>query len=267
MRLMFIARIGFVPFLLSGCHREDLAACAKVRERFREVRDDLNAGGFGVRPVNEAGAIINGWISCVSNADLRIELSLELARIVLSVNLTNQPYIADGEVVKRRFPRQCVTSDYPRYINAVCWIMKENGCPPESELDFFFNALQKFREACFSVPVPVEWKRPLEENREDFIARADAAWKLHGSYSHVMSYVRRFVLPKLSNYLPEELHDEFRRRIEPFFEYPSKEEFYKMMHPGCNHPYPLTATNAASERPDVEVEIPGEEACSSSANR
>ena len=65
---------------------------------------------------------------------------------------------------------------------------------------------------------------------------------------------------------PTELHDEFRKRIEPFFHYPSTAEFYEMMHPGYKCPCQSVAdfAKAATEQPDVEVEIPDDKPNSSS---
>ena len=259
MKQIFFAKLVVAALLLiAGCRRHDDVAYDETLERFCEVRNDLNAGGFGVGSLNEAGIIMNGWISCVSNASLRTKLSLELAKIILSVDLTNQPYRAAGAVVKRRFPRECITRDYPRYINAVCWIMKKNGCPPDFEMDFFLAALQKFRDSCFSVPIA--FGTLSGESLELCSARTTAARHLYGEYDYVMSYIRRFVLPELSKYLPPELHDDFNRRIEPFFDYPSKEEFYEKMHPGSKYPLsaPKTTSNATAEAktmPEVEVEV------------
>ena len=197
----------------------------------------------------------------MSNASLRAKLSHELSQIVLSVDLTNQPFRAVGAAAKRSFPREWVTGDYPRYIAAVCWIMKKNGCPPELEMDFFFKALQKFRDACFSVPLAF-WPLP-GESRELCSARTTAARHLYGEYKNIMSYIRRFVLPELSKYLPPELHDEFKRRIEPFFDYPGKEEFDRMMHPrpkslpaSTENPSMTDSKTKDDADIDVDVELP-----------
>ena len=259
MKTVFVIVVSLL--LMSGCRSRDDVAYDEALSRFREVRDDINAGGIGIRPLNEAGSIMDGWISCVSNASLRAKLSHELSQIVLSVDLTNQPFRAVGAAAKRSFPREWVTGDYPRYIAAVCWIMKKNGCPPELEMDFFFKALQKFRDACFSVPLAF-WPLPGED-LELNIARTTAARNLYSDYDYVMSYIRRFVLPELSKHLPPELHDEFKRRIEPFFDYPSKEEFDEMMHPrpkslpaSTENPSMTDSKTKDDADIDVDVELP-----------
>ena len=262
MRTMFIARLLLFALLpLTGCRRHDEAACANVRERLREVCNNLNLGEPGIRPFREIGSRIDEWFSSVSNASLRAGLSLELSEMLLAVNLTNQPYRAVRQNATRSFPRLDVTASYPRYINVVCWIMKKNGCPPDFKMDFFFKALQKFRDACFSVPLAFDLL-PGEDLELNSV-RTTTARHLYSDYDYVMSYIRRFVLPELSKHLPPELHDEFKRRIEPFFDYPSKEEFDEMMHPRPKSLPASTENHSVTDSKtkddadiDVDVELP-----------
>ena len=260
MKCLMAWRIALMLCLLAcGCCRQEDPAVREARDRIREFQDSLKVWMPSVRLRDNVAGTIGGWIACVSNASQRTELAIELSEMLLSVDLTNQPYRAVSPVFGRCKPRDdAITFFYRDYARAVGWIMKQNGCSPGSTMEFFLKALQKYKEACFSVPMG---RRQLPgESREDCQARCDCARAGYSEYAQTMSEIRRFVLPRLSEYLPEELHDEFRRRIEPFFDFPSMDDFCEKMHLGskCPFPAPRTGSNATTEAktiPEAEVKV------------
>jgi len=236
--------------LACGCQRQNNAesvAVEAVRVKFRHVQDCLGKGRTGVDSIHALGSQICGWMACVSNATLRAELAMEFSEMVLAVDLKGIPYFSasdDG----RRLQREFATYFFLDYVKALRLAMTESGCQPDVVMDFYFRAMHKFKDACFSIPY--KFKMLPGENTDQFSARVDAAIKLQGLYEQTMSEVRRFMLPRLSEYFPPELHDEFRKRIEPFFDFPSRKEFYEMMHPGYKYPLP------SSSKPPAKKETP-----------
>ena len=251
-----------VCLVLCGCHRQESEdpAVESVRAKFRCIQEGLRNGNAGVSTVFALDRQICGWIACVSNMSQRAALATELSEIILAVDLEGVPYLSDGES-GRRYLREVVSYLYLDYVKALFRAMGRCGCRHEDAMEFYFKAIQKFKDAWLNIPC--ESNRLPGESLEECIARGDAARKLQGLYEQEMSEIRRFVLPRLSDYLPEELHDEFRKRIEPLFDFPSKEEFYEMMHPGCKYPYPSGSAKSAKEEPDVEVKFLGEKSNSS----
>ena len=242
--------------VLGGCMKQEDAdvQVEDVRAKFVNLRDSLNAGYPFARNMYDAAAKIGGWINSVSNASLRTDLSLELSEVVLSVELTNQPYLVTNRVDGRCEQRLFVVDSYRDYIIATFWIMNENGCQPKTTMDFFFDALQKYKEASFSVPL--DWNPLPGEGRELWRARHNAAGSLYDFYGYCMVFIRRVILPQLSDRLPVEYHDEFRRRLEPFFDFPSKEEFYPRLYPGWkNLPSLPSEQKQETTKPDDAVEV------------
>ena len=77
-----------------------------------------------------------------------------------------------------------------------------------------------------------------------------------------MNLIRRSLLPNQRPILyvpPPELQDEFKRRIEPLLDFPSKEEFLRMMQPrykrGSLLPPKPGAQKQESDNHDAEVEV------------
>ena len=79
--------------MLCGCNHQEDVNMVEARMRIREFRDSLTVWCPTVRLSrdNIAGTI-GGWISSVSNANGRAELVSELSDILLSADITNQPY-------------------------------------------------------------------------------------------------------------------------------------------------------------------------------
>ena len=245
--------------LLLGCNQQEDTSVVEARKRIHEFQASLKVWGPTVRPSDGIASTIGGWISCVSNANHRTELALELSHLFLSVSLTNQPYQAIRLNERYYSPYESAVSSYVDYLTAICWIMKENGCSSEEIMDFYFEAFSKYRNACFGVPLGL--KRLPGESREACYARCSCARAAYVYYEHTMSYIRRFVIQEPSRYLPfpPELHKEFERRIKPFFKFPDKDDFMTMIHTGAKC-QPAAKLSAPRDIPDVEVEIPGEEA-------
>ena len=244
--------------LLHGCSHREEAAVVEARKRMHEFQASLMVWNPTVSRRDGISGTIGGWFASVSNASLRTELALELADILVSVDLTNQPYrVVSPKALYPRPREEALTCYYRDYVRAAIAIMRDNGCSTESTMEFFFKALQKYKAACFSVPLAHHQLKG--ESREERQARVCCAIAGQSSYAMTMTEVSKLVLPYLSNYLPEELHDEFRQRIKPFFDFPSMEEFYEMMHPGYKYapslPSKPDAQKQESDNHDVEVEV------------
>lgn len=227
-----------VMFLFAcGCQQQEKempdVAVNVARAKFRHIKTSLNNGKTGVTNFFYVATEIAGVISAVSNADRRAELALELSQMLLAVDLKNQPYLSPRTNGVAFMQRERAAIVFYDYIFPVLGAMKDCGSSPNDRMEFFFNAILKYKDACFSVPVG--WRRLPGESRETCSHRNNTAYTLWGDYQQRMSEIRRFMLPRLSVYLPPEFHDEFKRRIEPFFDFPSKEEFNKLMHPGSKH--------------------------------
>jgi len=247
-----------------GCRQQEQydAAKERVRTKIRQLHVSINNGCMGMTNLNAIGGVINSWISSVSNASHRTELARELSDVILSVDLTNQPYKAfsTNGTGYGCLPRDLVTTSYPEFINATCWVMKDNGCSPRSTMEFLLQALQKYKDASFGIPLDF-WPLP-DESLEICSARRDCARGAYFSYAGTMNLIRRSLLPNRRPILyvpPPELQDEFKRRIEPFFDFPSKDEFLRMMQPrykrGPLSPSKPDAQKQESDNHDVEVEV------------
>ena len=101
-----------------------------------------------------------------------------------------------------------------------------------------------------------------DESLEICSARRDCARGAYFSYAGTMNLIRRSLLPNRRPILyvpPPELQDEFKRRIEPVFDFPSKDEFLRMMQPrykrGPLSPSKPDAQKQESDNHDVEVEV------------
>ena len=223
--------------VLYGCNRQEVEnpAVAAVRVKLGNIHEELRNGNSAVPTMFALDHQICGWVACVSNASQRAALVMEFSETILALDLEAIPYLSDGKS-GRRYLREFVSGLYLNYVKALFLAMGRCGCRHDDAMEFYLKAMQKFKDAWLNIPYGFN-KLP-GESREECNARRAAAWMLQGLYEQEMSEIRRFVLPHLSNYLPEELHDEFRRRIEPFFDFPSREEFYEMMHPGYKYAPP-----------------------------
>lgn len=258
-----VGNLAIVCFfcLCGGCQqREEAGLQVQVEEarmKIANMRDSLNTGRPFVRNVYDATEKIRGWILAVSNVSLRTDLSLEFAKALLSVDLTNQPYLVISQDGTRREQRLRAVDSYRDHVIAAFWIANENGCPPEITMDFFFTALRKYKEASFSVPLDMS---PLPgESREECNVRHNTARKSYDFYCDCMDFIRRMVTPRLNDCLPIEQHGEFRRRLEPYFDFPSKEEFYGRLYPRWKNlplfPPKQPRQKQEFKKPDEEVEV------------
>lgn len=249
---------------VGGCRKQEQHDIAKecVRTKFRQLYESINNGCVGMTNLNAIGGVINSWISSVSNASHRTELARELSDVIISVDLTNQPYrfSSTNGTGYGYSPRDQVTTSYPEFVNATCWVMKDNGCSPRSVMEFLLQALQKYKDASFGIPLDF---RPLPgESLEICSARRSCARGAYEYYAQTMNLIRRSLLPNQRPILyvpPTELQDEFKHRIEPFFDFPSKEEFLRMMQPrykrGPLSPSKPDVQKQESDNHEVEVDI------------
>ena len=244
-----------------GCRQQEQrdAAEESVRTKLRQLHESMNNGCVGITKISAIGGVINDWISSVSNASHRTGLAIELSDAILSVDLTNQPYKAffTNGTGYAYSPRDGATTFYPEFVNATCWIMKEHGCSSRAVMEFFFKALRKYRDASFGIPLGI--KRLPGETHEIASARYNCARGAYAFYVETMSQIRRPLLPDRPPIFyvpPPELQDEFKRRLEPFFEFPSKDEFYNYLLPGIKRPPPDPKKLEQKSRNDeVEVDI------------
>ena len=260
---MSYCRIGYSAFacclILCGCRprEEPDPQVEEAVSRIAHLRDSLNVGRPFVSEMYDAKSKIGGWINAVSNVTLRTELAVELSETLLSVELTNQPYLAISADGGGHEQRLSAVDSYCDCALAAFWLMNENGCSPGKAMDFFFMALQKYKEACFSVPL--EWKPLPGEDQRMCDARYDTARKSYDSYEVHMEFIRRFVLPKLPDCWPLQMQDAFRGRIEPFFDFPSKDEFLRMMQPRYKYAPPLppksTMRKQETTKSDDAIEV------------
>ena len=240
-------------FFICGCQQQEKpdVAVDAARAKFRYIKTSLNNGRTGVKTLFSAANEIGGVIASISNAARRTELALELSDTILSVDLTNQPYVAFYPTGARYSPRDSATIYYSEFINATCLVMRGHGCSARSIMEFFFKALQKYRDACLSIPLDL--KTLPGETLEISSARRNCAHGAYAFYAETMSQIRRSLLPDKPPIFyvpPAELQEEFKCRLEPFFDFPSKEEFNEMMHPGYKHAPPLPP------KPDEQKQVP-----------
>lgn len=207
-----VVHIFMVACAFYGCaQREEIDSVSeRVNATIQDIGRRLSSGGTGLGSGVEFGNI-NAMFECVSNTQRRIQLANTYAAKILSVDLVGQEYRQ----------RENATRLYFDYVKHCFLVLKNNGASPSQAIDFFFSGLEKYRESCLGVSLA---SRGAEECQDVFRYRRSCARSLFDDYEQTMSEIKRFWLPRLATRFPEELHDEFRRRIEPFFDFPSKQE-------------------------------------------
>lgn len=260
MKSMFARHLAFgVCILLCGCHRQEVEdpAVAAVRVKFRHIQEGLRTGNSVASNAFSLDQHICEWIACVSNTSQRVALVTELSEMILAVDLKKIPYLSDGESGGRYLQREFASYLYLDYVKALLRVMRRCGGRSKDAMEFYFRAMQKFKDAWLSIPY--ESKKLPGESLEQYSARCGVAWKTQGLYEQEMSEIRHIVLPRLSSYLPPELHGEFKQRIKPFFDFPRKEEYYEMMHPGEKYPYSTIKSSdsktSVTNNPEEDIEV------------
>ena len=235
-------------------------AAEDAREKFRQLQFSLNNGQPAVTNKSYINKAINSWIACVSNANQRTELAHQLAEAILSVNLTNQPYLVVRSDGRYHHQRGNALILYQEYIYYACWVMNENGCSPRSVMEFFFKALKKYKAACFSIPLALH--QLPGESKDVCTARCSCAGTGYRFYAQFLKDIRMLMEPRNRKYLclpnlhSPELEEEFTLRLKMFYNYPTEEEFKELqLHPDSHRKAPKLNAD-----PDVEVtvEFPGE---------
>ena len=236
-------------------------AAEAAREKFRQLEFSLNNGEPAVTNKSYINKAINSWIACVSNINQRTELAHELAEAILSVNLTNQPYLVVRPDGRCHHQRGNALILYQEYIYYACWIMNENGCSPRSVMEFFFKALKKYKEACFSIPLALQ--QLPGESKDVCTARCSCAGAGYRFYAQFLKDIRMLMETRNRKYLclpnlrSPELEEEFTLRLKIFYKYPTEEEFKELqLHPDAHLKPPKLKDDPEVE---VTVEFPGEE--------
>lgn len=211
-RIMIVYCLIVLVIVFSGCMRgkESDRSVVAVQDTLRAIGISMNNGGEGFS-LSRNYKKISEQFAVVSNFQQRLNLSMEYAKIILSVDFKGQDYRHRANAVGLYFD----------YLEHCFWMMKKNDVPPPCTLDFFFKGLAKYKATCFGVSLA---EREKDESIEMFCDRKGCARSMVDDYEQTMSEIKRFWLPRLATRFPEELHDEFRRRIEPFFDFPSKQE-------------------------------------------
>ena len=255
--MLFFALVSASSFADSATNQLPTIAdktVAEARTKFRQLQLSLNNWQSVVTNKSYVNKAINSWIACVSNASQRTELARELAEAMLAVNLTNQPYLVVGPDGRNHDQRGYALILYQDYICDVCWVMNENGCSPKSVMDFFFKALLKYRDACFSVPLALQ--QLPGESADVCTARCSFAGLGYRLYVQYLEDIRMLLKPRSRKYFwlnlnSMELEEEFKFRIKSFYNYPKEEEFKELqLRPDAHFKSPKR-----KNPPEVEVTV------------
>lgn len=209
-------RMIFFSLLLAmcgGCRKEtatDDAALAKFAGEVQLIRDSLIKEKNNYRYYKVVDRV-NEAMAAISNVTVRSSAARSYAEMLAEVDLTALPY------------RQRVTSAimFGGHAYFAFQVMLKNGVNCKDAMELFFACLAKYQDACTSIPTAA---REKDENMDSFILRKDCARVLMDDYQRRMSILKRFWLPHLSDYVPAEYHEEFKRRADPLFKYPAKQQ-------------------------------------------
>ena len=202
----------FCITLLSGCSESyvDLPAVRSAKAKVEQIGTEAGKGvaTFGSR--KEIAEIVN-LIGEVSDLEQRRRLVDDYGQMLLSIDLVQSSFRG----------RENAALGYFAHLDNAVRMMRTCGCPQRQSLNLFFAGLSKFEDACLCVPTG---PRRQGETLQDFAWRGDCVRKLREEYFQRMSEIRRFWLPHLGERFAAEVHDEFRRRIEPFLRSPEDGE-------------------------------------------
>ena len=210
----FVCAWGVICSLSCGCadRKESEQVMELVKKEISHIRHEMAEGRSGLN-IREGNPIkLARLIDAISNVNQKVELANMYATAIREIDLEKLSYRH----------REDATRYYFDHLVAVIRIMNEMGVLAEQCTEIFFECMSKFRSSCLTVPLSA---KSDDETVEEFAWRCDCARKLYVEYDQRMSEIKRFWLPHLSEYLPIEVHDEFRRRINPFFEFPTEQEF------------------------------------------
>lgn len=206
MSCVFKASFAAVYFALCcGCGAEqsaDVVVSAKFKNEVQMIKDSLTIEGARY-PYNEVVARMTDLIAGASNQVYRAQAACSYAEMLKEVDLVSLPY--------RR--RETAVIMFGGHVFFAFRFMIKNGVEPKEAMTLFFDCLEKYRSACMSVS---DSEKAANESRDDYMARRDCARVLKDDCKQRLSVIRRFWLPRLSDYLPVEHHDEFRKRFEAF---------------------------------------------------
>lgn len=216
MRKHMISLVLGVVCMCCGCTEKSVPAFSDTRaqaahNKILQIRKELAEGRW------ECGRRDDRWslsalVSEVTDVNVRVELARMYASTVLGVDFVKMTCQQKEESVRCYFD----------HVTSLIRIMRLAALSPKIIIEVYFKGMEKFRVACLDVSLAAKSK---DESPIDYRWRRDCALKLYGEYAQRISEIKRFWLPRLEDYLPDEVHDEFRSRIEPFFEFPTLQEF------------------------------------------
>jgi len=182
-----------------------------AQDKILQIKKGLAEGplGFDHRENRLSMTVL---VSEVSNVSQRIELANMYAKTIREVDFAKMTY------QQREDSARC----YFDHLTSLLKVMKLSACPPRQIVEVYFAGMSKFRDACLGVPLAAKGR---DESVADYNWRRDCALKLYHEYAQRISEIKRFWLPELQKYLPDEVHDEYRCRIGPFLRFPTEQEF------------------------------------------
>lgn len=184
-----------------GCERlrQEARVPSYVEEHVMAIKRTLLCDVKGINLQVEAENTMNMFCS-ISNSAQRIRAIRVYSNMLRAIDLSNMPYHA----------REWATGQYGSSVCHCFRIMRKCGVGPEESMDWFFSCLAKFKCLCLSIPNAE--KVPGESMSESRLRRHYLRL-FRSDYEYLISILRRFWIPQLSLYLPEEYHAEFVRRL------------------------------------------------------
>jgi len=191
--------------LLGGCERANrtVRPPAIAVRRIETIHAALTQRGIQFKHLAEFEAT-DHLFDGISDGEARKAAAEAFGRMILSVDLQSLPLPF----------REVATSKYALYVCQCFKIMRRCGLPTRDAMEFFFHGLAKYRASCEDPSLA----KPPQEGEDPDAARdrRTSARVLKEDYAARMSIFEQVWMPNLSRYLPDEFHDEFRRRLKAY---------------------------------------------------
>lgn len=213
--------------LCAGCGgtRQEESVPSYVDEHVAAIKRTLTCAGNGINLQTASENTMNMFCS-LSNSVQRIRAIPIYSDMLLAVDLMEQPYCV----------REWSTGQYGSCICHCYRIMGKCGVDPAESMEWFFACLAKFKCLCLSVP---DAERLPGETMAEARLRRHCLHLFRSDYEHHISIIRRFWIPRLSQYLPEKYHAEFVRRLNSLTCEGLKENVAGELHGGLRSPTPI----------------------------
>ena len=202
MRFWFgIIVIGMSGFVCVGCDRQqrDATVPSYIAEHVETIRRTLKYEGNRIDLNKTAESTMNMFCS-ISNKLQRIRAVKTYSDMLLAIDLKDLPCQT----------REWATSQYGSSVCHCFRIMRKCEVAPAESIDWFFTCLAKFKDLCQSISTV---ERLPGETMSESRLRHHYLRLYRSDYEYLISILRRFWIPQLSLYLPEEYHSEFVRRL------------------------------------------------------